>query len=59
MAAERLRGRASPKLVLVLYYLGGLTLAELAFVLGMPVGTVKSRLHAARHAVRLLWQQPG
>jgi RNA polymerase sigma factor (sigma-70 family) len=45
------------KLVLVLYYLEGLTLAELAFVLGVPVGTVKSRLHAARHAFRLIWQR--
>lgn len=45
------------KLVLVLYYIEGLTLAELAFVLGVPEGTVKSRLHASRNAFRLLWQQ--
>jgi RNA polymerase sigma-70 factor (ECF subfamily) len=45
------------KLILVLYYIEGLSLAELALVLGVPEGTVKSRLHASRNAFRLLWQQ--
>jgi len=34
--------------VAVLYYLQELTVAEIASVLGVPVGTVKSRLHYAR-----------
>lgn len=43
--------------ILVLYYLEGLTVPELAFVLGVPQGTVKSRLHASRAELRKLWQQ--
>ncbi len=38
--------------VLVLFYLQELSLAQLAEVLGVPVGTVKSRLHRARHLLR-------
>lgn len=45
------------KLILVLYYIEGLTLAELAFVLGVPEGTIKSRLHASCNAFKLLWQR--
>ncbi len=41
--------------ILVLYYLEGLTIPELGFVLGVPQGTVKSRLHAAREEFRRLW----
>jgi RNA polymerase sigma-70 factor (ECF subfamily) len=37
--------------VLVLFYLDELTLAELADVLAVPVGTVKSRLFRARRAL--------
>ncbi len=43
--------------VLTLYYLEGLPLAEIAKVLGIPEGTVKSRLHAARNELKALWQQ--
>jgi RNA polymerase sigma-70 factor (ECF subfamily) len=43
--------------ILVLYYLEGLTVPELAFVLGIPQGTVKSRLHASRAELKRLWQQ--
>ncbi|GBC99387.1 ECF RNA polymerase sigma-E factor [bacterium HR17] len=43
--------------VLVLCDLQGLTYAEVAAVLGVPEGTVKSRLHRARHAFKELWQQ--
>jgi RNA polymerase sigma-70 factor (ECF subfamily) len=38
--------------VLVLFYLRELTLAELAEVLSVPVGTIKSRLFRARHSLR-------
>lgn len=38
--------------VLVLFHLGDLSLDECAEVLGIPVGTVKSRLFRARRAVR-------
>lgn len=38
--------------VLVLFYLRELTLNELAEVLGVPVGTIKSRLFRARHSLR-------
>lgn len=36
-----------------LYYLDGLTLRELSLLLGVPVGTVKARLHRARTRLRL------
>jgi len=38
--------------VLVLFYLKELTLLELADVLAVPIGTVKSRLFRARHLLR-------
>ena len=38
--------------VLVLFYLQELSLAELADVLAVPVGTVKSRLFRARRLLR-------
>lgn len=38
--------------VLVLFYLQELSLAQLADVLALPVGTVKSRLHRARRMLR-------
>jgi len=38
--------------VLTLFHLEGLTLAETADVLGIPAGTVKSRLHRARTMLR-------
>jgi RNA polymerase sigma factor (sigma-70 family) len=38
--------------VLVLFYLRELTLAQIAEVLGVPVGTVKSRLFRARRLLR-------
>ena len=41
--------------VVVLYYLHGFSLAEIAYILSCPVGTVKSRLHyACRNLKRYL-----
>ncbi len=44
----------SPKhrIVVVLHYLNGLNLAEIAEVVDCPIGTVKSRLHYALHRLR-------
>lgn len=41
------------RLPVVLYYLDGLTVAETAQALGVPVGTVKFRLHQARKKLRV------
>jgi RNA polymerase sigma-70 factor (ECF subfamily) len=38
--------------ILALHHLDGLPVAELAEILGIPVGTVKSRLHTARQALQ-------
>ncbi len=38
--------------VLVLFYLQGFSHAEIAYIVGCPIGTVKSRLHYAREALR-------
>jgi RNA polymerase sigma-70 factor (ECF subfamily) len=40
------------KIVVVLHYLNGLNLAEIAQVIDCPVGTVKSRLHYALRRLR-------
>lgn len=42
--------------LLALAYFEGLTYAELAEVLGIPEGTVASRLHAAKSAFRTEWE---
>jgi len=42
--------------VLVLRELQALSYREIAAALGVPIGTVRSRLHAARDAFRRLWQ---
>jgi len=41
--------------VLTLHYLEGFALAEIAGILHIPRGTVKSRLHAARSELKALW----
>jgi RNA polymerase sigma factor (sigma-70 family) len=57
VAAADALGRAFERLsvgeraILVLHHLEHRTLTEMADVLDVPVGTVKSRLHAARHAL--------
>ena len=48
------------KIVVVLHYLNGLNLAEIAEIVEVPVGTVKSRLHYALRKLRVqLSAQPG
>ena len=39
------------RVVIVLFYLQGFSLAEIADILSVPVGTAKSRLHYARKAM--------
>jgi len=41
------------RLVITLHYLQDFSLPEIAYILDLPVGTVKSRLHHARKALRL------
>lgn len=43
------------RVILTLYYFEGLRVADVAGILGIPVGTAKSRLHAAREEFRELW----
>jgi RNA polymerase sigma-70 factor (ECF subfamily) len=40
------------RVVIVLFYLNGFRLNEIAFILDCPVGTIKSRLHYARRNLR-------
>jgi RNA polymerase sigma-70 factor (ECF subfamily) len=40
------------RVVIVLYYLNDLSLQDIAEILSVPVGTVKSRLHYGRQALR-------
>lgn len=42
----------SQRVVVVLYYLNDLSLQDIAVILDVPVGTVKSRLHYGRQALR-------
>lgn len=53
MTVERAMERLSPehRTVLALRFLLGYTEQETAAILGLPVGTVKSRIHYARHAL--------
>jgi RNA polymerase sigma factor (sigma-70 family) len=55
----RLLSRLDPdkRVVLVLFYVEDLSIAEIAAMLKIPPGTVKSRLFKARDAFRSLWQQ--
>ncbi len=50
---QALQQLSSPhRIVLVLYDLNGFSYEEVGRVLGVPVGTVKSRLNRARHALK-------
>jgi len=40
------------RIVVILYYVGGLSLKEIAYVLACPIGTAKSRLHYGRETLR-------
>lgn len=40
------------RIVIILYYLEGLSLKEIAYVMDVPEGTVKSRLHYARRSLK-------
>jgi RNA polymerase sigma-70 factor (ECF subfamily) len=42
----------SHRVVVILYYLESLSVSEVAYVLGVPEGTVKSRLYYAREKLR-------
>ncbi len=57
VAVHALLAQLSPPLraALVLRELEGLDYPEIAAALGIPVGTVRSRLHAARAQFRTLW----
>jgi RNA polymerase sigma-70 factor (ECF subfamily) len=48
-----------PRTLLWLREVEGQSYAELAEVLGVPVGTVRSRLFAAREALRKIWKGTG
>lgn len=54
---EKLLDRLAPelRLTLVLREMEQLSYDEVAEVMGVPVGTVRSRLHTARERFRLLW----
>ncbi len=50
---------ARSRVILDLYYLEGFGVTEIAGILGIPEGTAKSRLHAARVEFRNQWESPG
>jgi len=51
---RRLSGQS--RMVLTLYYLEEFGLADVARILRIPKGTVKSRLHTARKELKEIWQ---
>ncbi|MER3413571.1 MAG: hypothetical protein C4340_01660 [Armatimonadota bacterium] len=57
MLVERLLNQLSPdlRLTLVLREMEQLSYEEVAEAMGVPVGTVRSRLHTARERFRTLW----
>jgi RNA polymerase sigma-70 factor (ECF subfamily) len=60
MVAEAIRRLSRDhRAVLLECYFRGCTAAQAAGRLGIPVGTVKSRLHYALHALRLVFEEMG
>jgi RNA polymerase sigma-70 factor (ECF subfamily) len=59
LAVEHTLCRLKPdhRLILGLAVGEGMTQAEIAVALAIPEGTVASRLHAARHAFRKIWEE--
>jgi RNA polymerase sigma-70 factor (ECF subfamily) len=51
------RLKENSRLVLCLYYLESLTVAEISIALNIPAGTVKSRLYKARQELKTLWDK--
>jgi RNA polymerase sigma-70 factor (ECF subfamily) len=47
---------ARQRVILSLRYLEELSVAEIAAILSIPAGTVKSRLHAAREELKRIWE---
>ena len=47
------------RVVVILFYLNGFNLVEIAYILDCPVGTVKSRLHYARRNLRRWLERKG
>ena len=43
--------------VLLLHFIEDLSLEEIAGITGAQIGTVKSRLHYAKRALRKLWEE--
>ena len=60
-ALDRAFRRLSPehRVVVVLHHHGGLPLAAIAEIVGVPVGTVKSRLHYGTQAMRAVLSDDG
>ncbi len=59
MMVERVLARlpADARVVIVLREIEGLSYEEIAEVLAVPLGTVRSRLHASRERFRALWTE--
>lgn len=59
VVVERLLEQLSPclRLTLVLREMEQLSYEEVASAMNVPVGTVRSRLHAARERFRALWME--
>ena len=47
------------RMVVILYYLEGLSLREIAYIMRIPEGTVKSRLYYARKKLRAIMTERG
>jgi RNA polymerase sigma-70 factor (ECF subfamily) len=58
---ERVLGELDPvrRAAVTLHYLRDCPVAEVATILGMPEGTVKTHLHRARASMRAAWEQEG